>query len=398
VRKLLYIREDSWFFERLLDFKNTYGIDYTNLTSIDNLSTNEKYVYVKYFQGHVWQDMKTYLSEYDKLIWKKQKEYDIKILYVSDNESGLNNSIDIIESFIIDGDGDLNNSVLINNNRWNGKLYTNDNKIQVESLERILWESAKCVISNQDPTFDNDSKKKIFQCYNRAVNAYRTCVIVDLLKHGMVDEIDWSHLRRPDYLDAVERADDGILRTKYERITGNTFKSIESFYEKLVSICPKKSEFEMGYEFENENGVIDYNIYYDKNPYKFSYINIVNESKFDEFDNRHMHITEKTLIPFYYFQLPLFFANSNHVKFIEEHYGLDVFRDFINHDYDLESDYQQRYSMIFDEIKRLYKMKNQISKFYVDNRLRFEKNHEIIRTLVNLESKDVQKIKNILCK
>ena len=111
-----------------------------------------------------------------------------------------------------------------------------------------------------------------------------------------------------------------------------------------------------------------------------------------------MHITEKTLIPFYYFQLPLFFANSNHVKFIEEHYGLDVFRDFINHDYDLESDYQQRYSMIFDEIKRLYKMKNQLSKFYVDNRLRFEKNHEIIRTLVNLERKDVQKIKNILCK
>ena len=132
MRKLLYIREDSWFFERLLDFKNTYGIDYTNLTSIDNLSTNEKYVYVKYFQCHVWQDMKTYLSEYDKLIWKKQKEYDIKILYVSDNESGLNNSIDIIESFIIDGDGDLNNSVLINNNRWNGKLYTNDNTIQVE--------------------------------------------------------------------------------------------------------------------------------------------------------------------------------------------------------------------------------------------------------------------------
>ena len=87
MRKLLYIREDSWFFERLLDFKNTYGIDYTNLTSIDNLSTNEKYVYVKYFQGHVWQDMKTYLSEYDKLIWKKQKEYDIKANVKENNDS-----------------------------------------------------------------------------------------------------------------------------------------------------------------------------------------------------------------------------------------------------------------------------------------------------------------------
>ena len=394
MRKLIYIRDDSFSFNQTLSFKNIYGIDYTELVSIDNLSKEDSYVYVKYFQGHVWRDMKEQKNTYDTVLLEKQKEYDIKILYVSDNESGLNDSIKLVESMITDGAGNLNNSVLINNNRWIDKLVTNDTKIQTNSLERIVWEGAKCIVNNTEPTFDNDSKKKIFQCYNRAVNTYRTCVIVDLIKEKLIDEVDWSHLRRPDYLDAK----DTPTLTKYERITGNTFESIKETYENLVSMYPKKSEFELEYEFEDKNGSIDYNIYYDKNPYKFSYINIVNESKFDEFDNKHMHITEKTLLPFYYFQLPLFFGNSNHVKFIEETYGLDVFRNFINHDYDLEQDFKKRYKMLFEEIQRLYKMKSEIAKFYVDNKSRFEKNHEIIKELVNLKKKDVQKIKEYFIK
>ena len=394
MRKLIYIRDDSFSFNRTLSFKNIYGIDYTELVSIDNLSKEDSYVYVKYFQGHVWRDMKEQKNTYDTVLLEKQKEYDIKILYVSDNESGLNDSIKLVESMIIDDGGNLNNSVLINNNRWIDKLVTSDTKIQTNSLERIVWEGAKCMVTNTKPTFDNDSKKKIFQCYNRAVNTYRTCVIVDLIKEKLIDEVDWSHLRRPDYLDAK----DTPTLTKYERITGNTFESIKETYENLVSMYPKKSEFELEYEFEDKNGSIDYNIYYDKNPYKFSYINIVNESKFDEFDNKHMHITEKTLLPFYYFQLPLFFGNSNHVKFIEETYGLDVFRNFINHDYDLEQDFKKRYKMLFEEIQRLYKMKSEIAKFYVDNKSRFEKNHEIIKELVNLKKKDVQKIKEYFIK
>ena len=248
------------------------------------------------------------------------------------------------------------------------------------------------MVNNNDPNFDNDSKKKIFQCYNRAVNSYRTCVISDLIKNDLIDEVDWSHLRRPDWLDAVP-GDSRI--TKYQIITGNTFQSIEDTYNKLVDICPKKSEFESHYEFEDENGSIDYNIYYNENPYKFSYINIVNESKFDEFDTKHMHITEKTLLPFYYFQLPLFFANWNHVKFVEDNYGLDMFRDFINHDYDSEKDFQKRYKMLFIEINRLYKMKNEISDFYVKNKERFENNHEKIRELVKLRNNDVEKVRGI---
>ena len=392
MRKLIYIRKDEYFFNQLLDFKFTYNIDYTSLVSIDELDKNDKYVYVKYFRGHPFLDAKRELSEHDRLLWSKMKKFDIKLIYVSDNESGSLDSIKWFETWLTDKGVDLSKIILINNNRWIKKLESNENKIQVDSFERIVWEGVKCVMNNKDPNFDKDSKKKIFQCYNRAINAYRTCVIVDLIKQNLIDEVDWSHLRRPFYLDSIPEKG---LPTIYEIITGNRFETIENIYNDLVTKYPKKSEFESHYEFEDENGSIDYNIYYNENPYKFSYINIVNESKFDEHDNYHMHITEKTLLPFYYFQLPLFFANWNHVKFVEDNYGLDMFRDFINHDYDSEKDFQKRYKMLFIEINRLYKMKNEISDFYVNNKERFEANHDIIEKLIGLKNNDVKKVKNI---
>lgn len=392
MRKLIYIRKDEEFFDRLLDFKFTYDVDYTTLVSIDKLNKKDKYVYIKYFRGHPFLEAKRFKSEHDLLLWEKMKEFDIKLIYISDNESGSTDSITWFESWLTDKGVDLSKVILINNNRWIDKIPSNENKIEITSFERIVWEGVKCLVNNNDPNFDNDSKKKIFQCYNRAINSYRTCVICDLIKNDLIDEVDWSHLRRPDWLDAVP---DKVGLTKYQIITGNTFKSIEDTYNNLVDTCPKKSEFESHYEFEDENGVIDYNIYYNENPYKFSYINIVNESKFDEYDNYHMHVTEKTLLPFYYFQFPLFFANWNHVKFVEDNYGLDMFRDFINHDYDSEKDFQKRYKMLFNEINRLYKMKNEISKFYVKNRERFESNHEKIRELVKLKNNDVEKVRGI---
>jgi hypothetical protein len=392
MRKLIYIRKDEYFFNRLLDFKFTYDVDYTTLVSINKLNKKDKYVYVKYFRGHPFLDAERKLSEHDRLLWSKMKKFDIKLIYVSDNESGSVDSIKWFETWLTDKGVDLSKIILINNNRWIKKLESNENKIQVDSFERIVWEGVKCVMNNKDPNFDKDSKKKIFQCYNRAINAYRTCVIVDLIKQNLIDEVDWSHLRRPFYLDSIPEKG---LPTIYEIITGNRFETIENIYNDLVTKYPKKSEFESHYEFEDENGSIDYNIYYNENPYKFSYINIVNESKFDEYDNYHMHITEKTLLPFYYFQLPLFFANWNHVKFVEDNYGLDMFRDFINHDYDSEKDFQKRYKMLFIEINRLYKMKNEISDFYVKNKERFEANHDIIEKLIGLKNNDVKKVKNI---
>ena len=51
--------------------------------------------------------------------------------------------------------------------------------------------------------------------------------------------------------------------------------------------------------------------------YKNSYINIVTESSY-KFKENDIHITEKTFKAFYYFQIPIFVAQYNHIKTLRE--------------------------------------------------------------------------------
>jgi hypothetical protein len=384
MRKVIYDRNNIHYFGRVLDFVHIYNLK-TNFVSYDNLIKGEKYAYIKYSQNHPFIILETDHTDIDEIIFKKVNEgFDIKIMYVCDNEAGVDTSLDIFENFLGKFKFDLEKVYLINN------IKKDYHKINVDSLQRIVWEGSKCLIKYQS-TFNLDDKKKLFQCYNRATNAYRTSVIVDLIKENLIDEVDWSHLRRPDYLNSFHNG-----MQKYEIITGNKFETIESIYNHLVDICPKRSEFELDYDIE-PGGIIDYNIYYDKNPYKHSYINIVNESKFDEFDGNMIHVTEKTLLPFYFYQLPIFFASHNHVKFLENEYGLDMFRDFINHSYDDEKNSALRYHKIFKEIKRLYKNKSDVIEFYKSSEERFIKNKMIIESFTEeLKKQDTEKLIRII--
>jgi hypothetical protein len=107
-----------------------------------------------------------------------------------------------------------------------------------------------------------------------------------------------------------------------------------------------------------------------------SYINIVTESHFDILD---IHITEKTFKPFYYFQIPIFFASFNHIKKLKEEYDLYLFEDLIDHSYDNEMDDTKRFHMVINEIKRLSKMGDKIKKYYKDNIDKLISNYEFIK-------------------
>ena len=60
-------------------------------------------------------------------------------------------------------------------------------------------------------------------------------------------------------------------------------------------------------------------------------VNIVTESCYLEDE---IHITEKSMKPFYFYQFPLFLASYGHVKHLKERFGFDVFDDILNHSYD----------------------------------------------------------------
>jgi len=166
---------------------------------------------------------------------------------------------------------------------------------------------------------------------------------------------------------------DFLLKVFDEDLVEETKNSLNFFKD----IDVKKSEFE-DYDVDTPDGGQDWNTMFEKNPYKNSYINIVNES---QFENDMIHITEKTLIPFYYSQFPLIVGTYQHIKKTKELYGFDFFEDFFDLSYDNEPNPQKRMRMVIDEIVRVSKMKGQLRGFYSASKNRFRKNKEIVTKL-----------------
>jgi hypothetical protein len=130
---------------------------------------------------------------------------------------------------------------------------------------------------------------------------------------------------------------------------------------------------------------------YELKTYESSYVNIVTESNFLQ---EEIHITEKTLKPFYFYQFPIFLSSVNHIKYIKGMYDFDMFDDIINHSYDSETDNKKRLFMVCDEIKRLSENKDKLIEFYKNNQFRFEKNKQIVINISKL-NKDLEYFNNI---
>ena len=98
-----------------------------------------------------------------------------------------------------------------------------------------------------------------------------------------------------------------------------------------------------------------------------------------------------------YYQIPLFVATYNHVKYLRETYNFDMFDDLINHSYDDEFDDKKRLSLIIDEIGRLIENKDKVIEFYKNNVSRIKKNKEIfLKVSQELREKDVLFLKEFI--
>jgi hypothetical protein len=105
--------------------------------------------------------------------------------------------------------------------------------------------------------------------------------------------------------------------------------------------------------------------------FQHNYINCITESAYFVED---IHITEKSIKPMYFYQLPIFLATQNHVKKLKEIYNFDVFEDLINHDYDDIFDPRERFFRFFNELTRLVRDKNKVIDFYKNNERRLWEN------------------------
>tara|TARA_B110000259_G_C13795227_1_gene314399 strand:- start:95 stop:655 length:561 start_codon:yes stop_codon:yes gene_type:complete len=176
--------------------------------------------------------------------------------------------------------------------------------------------------------------------------------------------------------------------------TDGLLKSIETEYKTFTdsynSIIQSGSKLSF---YENDKFTFDEidSPSIDVNTFKNSYVNIVTET---DFSDDVIHITEKSLKPFYYYQLPIFVAPHKHLSELRKIYGFDMFDDIIDHSYDSEEEPSIRMQLIFKQIELIKNNPDVIRDFYVFFKERFINNNKIVCEIINKKN-DLDYIKNI---
>ena len=248
-------------------------------------------------------------------------------------------------------------------NNWKIDLYKKKYKSKINYHKPIfLHQVHSKILQTNEVDFIKD-KKFSFMCHNNKMWIHRY-LIVSLLHHNsFLDDTDFSVI---DYNKDFEIKD--FLNKK----------ELEKYSESLMYIKSLKNKRSY---FEKNLDCIDSN-YIEKKTFEQSFVNIVNET---DFDDNTIHITEKSLKPFYYYQYPIFVAPYQHCKYLRD-YGFDFFDDIIDHSYDNEKNNKKRIFMIIDELIRIKNNINFFKNNYINFESRFLKNQKIVKDLVNLNN------------
>lgn len=309
------------------------------------------------------------------------------LIFLTEHEPDNEKSFRIINEYFKNNNIPLHKIYVVNNN---SKLidykikYNSD--INVYKLNFIPHSSTKVLIKLGGCQFVENKKGKFFMCFNKSPKRHRYALLCYLKKFNLLDNINWSLV--PTW--NSEPKDDFYSKIfdKNEMIFFND--EINYFYDTKI----KRSDYEKdkGWfnEFEDINRK-DFPIWL-HNPelmenYESSYVNIITESMFFDSENN-IHISEKSFKPFFYYQYPLILSTCGHIKKMKDLYDFDFFDDIINHSYDDETNQKNRLKMFVDEIERLNKMKDEISKHYNSNKKRFEENKNKVIELLKLVDDD----------
>ena len=265
--------------------------------------------------------------------------------------------------------------IVNNNSKLNELKHKHELDINVHSI-KFIPNSSNLTLSRIQSVFNENKEGKFFLCHNKSPKPHRYAILVLLKNQNILEDVNWSLVSGFKFKDELFFCH---LFTKEDTQKYN--EEIEFF----TSIDVKKSEYELQEKWFNPNST-EINVeglpHWMRIPEKSvtfenSYVNIVTESSFIDSESV-VHITEKSFRPFYFYQLPIFVSSHNHVKYLKEIYGFDMFEDVINHSYDDVVDNRNRLFEIMKEIKRLNENKEKIKEFYKKNYDRFEKNKNII--------------------
>lgn len=352
---------------------------------IDEVRMNPDENYFYFINGI--NDLYNVITQHEKLVLPEKVEEIFKecknfnLIYLNEHEYEVEGCLLLLEEIIKKYELDGSRIYMVNNNsKLNYYKEKYNLSFGVHSLDFLMQINSRN-LCDFNPQLLED-KEGFFLNHNRSVSSlksHRYCLLVYLKKMGILDSVDWSLLMGSNAKDMIINGDFSYFYKNL--LTDEDLSGVEEERKFFESIDIKKSKYELEHtwfdDVNNHNG-IDWGKVYEPKSYEQSYINITTESCY--FFNE-IHITDKTIKPLYFYQMPIFLASSGHVKYVRDRFGFDVFDDLIDHSYDNEQDNRKRFFMIMDEIKRLNDNKNEVKEFYKNNKNRLFKNRLIASQL-----------------
>ena len=303
-----------------------------------------------------------------------------KIIFLELNESDFEETIEIVDYRLKKENLNSKRIYYINaNHKLENLKNKNNSNINVYTINHGQY--ANCQrLSFTDVTFEPD-KEFLFMVHNRALKSHRLGILCLLKKYNILDDVDWSLLRAHQIKNLITSKGfivDWFFKDVFNEEVQESLKNEVDYFSNFEI---KKSKYEYEYNFDEGGHRYDHNDSYKVKTYSNSYINITTETNY--VSPYIIHITEKTFTPFNFYQIPIFVATYQHVKYLRDMYGFDMFDDLVNHSYDNEIDNGKRLFMIADEVRRLNENPQVVKDFYKNNEERFIKNRNIIYEILN---------------
>jgi hypothetical protein len=368
----------------LKDKLNFYDIEHSNLTHINVVNEASTLIIKTNFNLDKSITNGTLPIDLNVIQVLKAKPF-INVVFFNETEPDNYDVIKYIRPILSDLGLEENRFTIINNNEVLTK-FKGDGNINVYVNHPHIFAGAKEMIKVNYEY--KQEKKYLFMSYNRNLKAHRFFFLCLLKKHKLLDSIDWSWLRGDEMNKFVEIPD-----WFYQQIMGREqFHQLSNEIYSLIKEGRRVSEYEYDIISHIKTDEFDYPNHYKLNPYENSYIHIVNESYYE--DKEAILLSEKSIIPLYFSQLPIYLASYNHLKYFREKYDFDLFDDLINHDYDNEPDNYLRMQKLLFEIKRLNDNKEYVIEYCKQNQHRFTQNKQRVIEIVKT-FKDSINLKNI---
>ena len=338
--------------------------EYT-ITQLSDIVKNKKYYFIIHSLGYPSHELKHNNSLPDTIVTLINEGYDINIILMTFHETDTWKCLEDFEEFFSNKNIDLKriyfysgNSVIENyKNKINSKITVFPNKFIPFAISRQMYLDGKLAECKED-------RISVFQCYNRNMKEHRIATLCGLYVNNILPITDWSNMygnRLKDYRNQQGEWDFWHKNGTDRKIVSDD--KIIDYNEGLNYLLDMGNYKSPEENFEFDQGGPQHNLSYQNNIYKNAYFNIVTETQF-EWPNT-IHITEKTLQPFYFYQIPIIVGTYKHCAKVKELYDLDFFEDIVDLSFDKEENDEKRFNMIMQEIKRISQIdKEEIRKLF----------------------------------